>query len=386
MADDLADASSEASDVSLLEEGNTDENPPEETTEVPEGESEEETPEETEEEVEEEEEEAPEEEEDDEDISRPSWKALVEKYPDAAKDKDLREMFHREKAYSEVFPTVQDARAAANKSNLLDFFDTSIAEGKPETLLENLQPQVLGRFARNFLPALNSVDRGAFVEATKPFLIKILGELRTSAVNNDDKNLRASVENISKKLFGSFDLPEHKNPDEDPEVRRAREEIQQEREQLSSDRERSFFGSADRSIKNQLTDTVMNGLDPDRRLTDWAKDSIVKQVLEETKQQMMEDPEFVRRMQNLRNLAKRAGYTTEYKPRFISAYLGRAKTIALQLRAKYKAAAIGRRTATSRNRIENTRPVEKRTPQNSNGRSNGKPSGRKSDMDIILED
>lgn len=397
MADDNSTtASSEASDVDILAEG-ADDDVTEAPTEVSEGESEE-TPDEptaddeTEEEPEESEEvetkslDEEETDEDEEEIARPSWKEITEKYPEIAKNKDFREMYHREKAYSEIYPTVADARDAAEKAGVFDSMDAEIVDGKIGVIFQNIRPEVLTRVAENILPALYEASQSDFIRATRPLLIDIFHNLSEKANTLDEKsrnNLKLSIENISKQLFGDFKLPDRVTGKKDPEIEREREELKRERANSAQAKRQEFLATNDKSIKRQLNDALMEGMDPQNKLTPFVKQQIIKQVLDETRDQLKNDPQFVSRMQHLLRLAERAGYTADYKPRIISAYLGRAKQIALGLRAKYKAAAIGRRVPVNKNRIESTRPSE-RVAQNNNGMGKGKVDYRKmSDLDII---
>jgi cobalamin biosynthesis protein CobT len=131
MSDETLDNTSpETSDLDVLNEGaDNEEETSEETSseeteseESPEDESLEDSDEEEEESSEESEEESEEEELEEPEITRPSWRMIKEKFPELAKDKDFREMFHREKAYTETFPTIEEAKSAKEKADVLDFF------------------------------------------------------------------------------------------------------------------------------------------------------------------------------------------------------------------------------------------------------------------------
>lgn len=398
MADDNLDSStsSEASDVDILSEGANDEAAVEETSEVPEGESkdnesesgdgEESTDEEsTEEDSEREEtEEEPEESESEDDklITRPSWKEITEKYPEIAKNKDFREMYHREREYSDLFPTVADARTAAEKVSVFDSFDDKISEGDAKFLFESLNPEVLSRFAKNVLPALYNVSEESFRDAVNPFLITVLHNVKSVAERNGDKNLRLSLQHISRAIFGKIDLPDLPSGKVDPDVKRLEDQIKTERDARLNADHRSFMDSADKSIKRQLNEVLLQGLDPKGEMSDFTKNAIIKETIEEMHQVLDSDKAFKSKLQNLIRAARNANYSSEYKPRVISAYLGRAKQVALGLRAKHKAAANGRRgTVRDKNRIEST--SKNPTPQNGRDKS-GKVDYRKmSDLDII---
>jgi hypothetical protein len=385
--DDLENTGSEtglSEDVKMLSEGE-DEAPKEEEVreETPEQEEEEapssEELDETEEGIEEEEEPVEDEIEDEEITSRPAWKTIKEKYPELAKDKDFKQVFFREKAYSEVFPTLQEAKDASEKVQVFDYLDSSLAAGSPKELLSALDEPVLVKFARNILPALHSTNREAFKLATQPLIFEILNEINDVGLKNNDQNLQISVKNISKFLTGKFEVPPRMKK-ADPELENERKNLEQERNRLVQDKKVEFFTRADKSIDRQLVKAIEDGLDPKNELTPFVRNAIIEKVLAEVKSTVGQDANFVNKIKHLERLAQKAGYTTDYMPRFISAYLGRAKQLAINLRAKHKAAAIARRASTSKTRVEGS-GKEKTTQTSTKG---GKVDYRKmSDLDII---
>jgi hypothetical protein len=380
MPDDLETGTSEASDLDTITEGadeetETPEETPEETDVVEDSSEEEESSDEDEDSEEEVEEEVEEEEE----ISdRLSWKEIKEKFPEVAKMKEFREVFHREKAFSDLFPTLDDAKDANEKSQALDFFDQSLNEGDPGVLLRALEPQVAGKLAENILPALYQVSPQLFNRAAEPMLVNMLNSVAKRAEDSKDQNLLISAKNVAKFLFGKFEIPAAKNR-VNPEVEEEVKKLKEERQQLVSAKQTEFLSRTDKSIFRQLSKVVSDGLDPKGELTEFTKNAIIEKTLAETKAQLISDKAFSSKMANIFRAAEKAGFPPDYMPRLISAYLGRAKSIALTLRAKHKSAAAGKKTIQPKTRIEGS--SEKKTTQT----STVKDSRKKSDLDIILE-
>src|SRR5439155_10821415 len=95
-------------------------------------------------------------------VGRPSFKDIKAKYPNLFKDfPDLREMFFREQGYSELFPTVEDAKEAhensANYSFLRELVEGGTTENTEEFLGAVKDIDKLQSFAYSFLPALQKV-------------------------------------------------------------------------------------------------------------------------------------------------------------------------------------------------------------------------------------
>ena len=384
----LDNTGSEASDVAELTSGEPEiptkseevsEPIPDEEDDEPKEEEEEEPP------VEEEEEEIEEEDESEEQITRPSWKTIKEKYPELAKDKDFKNVFFRDKEFTQLFPTVQDAKDSFEKSQLLEMLDGSLSQGDPSQFLDALAAPTKQKFAQNILPALHALDKNLFKVATQPLIFEMLNEIHAIGEKNSDENLQISVKNIAKVLTGKFEVPPRAqkpgNSEPDPE----KQALIEETARLRGNQRNQFFEKADSSIKKQLIKTIEDGLDPKNELSDFTKQALIDKILEETKGSVSSDQAFASKMKHLAKQAEKAGYPPDYMPRFISAYLGRARQLALGLRAKHKAAALAKRTSKPKTtRVEGSSEKGKGTSQTQNTGKAGKVDYRKmSDEDIL---
>lgn len=381
MSDDtLETGTSEASDLDVLNEGADNE---EETSEESEETSSEEETQESEDETlespdEEEEESSEESEEEDEEevITRPSWKEIKDKFPELAKNKDFREMFHREKAYTEIYPTIEEAKDSKAKSDVLDFFESTLDAGDPIPFIRSLDENTAPLIAERFLPALAEVSPKLFGLATKPMLVNMLTAADKKADELKDQNLKMSVRNITRFLFGSPEIPTIAS--QDPEVEKEKRSLREQREALEQRDQSNFATKADGSIRKQLEKVILDGLDPKNELSEFTKSALVKQIIEDTKAELLNDTNFKGRITGLFAQAKKAGFPPDYLPRIVSAYLGRAKTTALTLRAKHKSAAVVKKPKLPKTRIEASETKNTQTETK-------KGNSRKSDLDIIME-
>ena len=383
----LDNTGSEASDVEELasgEETPVKEETPESTDvgseedDEPKAEEEEEPP------VEEEEEEIEEETEEEEQITRPSWKTIKEKYPELAKDKDFKNVFFRDKEFTQLFPTVQDAKDSFEKSQLLEMLDGSLSQGDPSQFLDALAAPTKQKFAQNILPALHALDKNLFKVATQPLIFEMLNEIHAIGEKNSDENLQISVKNIAKVLTGKFEVPPRAqkpgNSEPDPEKQALLERTRT----LEANQRNQFFEKADNSIKKQLIKTIEDGLDPKNELSDFTKQALIDKILEETKSSVASDQAFAAKMKHLAKQAEKAGYPPDYMPRFISAYLGRARQLALTLRAKHKSAAVAKRTSKGKiTRVEGSPEKGKGNSQTQNVQKGKIDYSKMSDEDIL---
>ena len=386
MEDNLDPTTSpETSDTDLLNDEEVDTTPPEEA-EPPKSED----LVDPDEEVEEEEEEKPEPEEEDlEDpeeenkITRPSWNELKAKYPGIEKNKELREVYFREKAFSELYSNLDEAKDASEKARVLEFFDSALADGTPDALINNLNPQALEGFAEKILPSLRTANKDLFIKATAPFLIDIVNNINESAVSKGDKNLETSVLNVCKWLFGDFKIPARVGNITSPEIEKEKRSLQETREQLISTQRRDFTARVEKSIGKQLDKIVREGLETENP---FLTDTIVEKTLNKVKETITNDREFLSKISIIYKQAEKSGYPSEYAARVISSYLGRAKGIALKARAEIKATALGKQS-TKKAGVENKRVVRTEKGNGEVSKNSGKVDLRStraiSDLDIL---
>jgi len=93
-------------------------------------------------------------------------KEILAKYPKLFKDFPyLEKAYYREQQFTEVFPTIQDAKNSAEKARLLDTVDQQIMNGDISTVLQAARQENQESFHKivdNYLPALRNVDQQAY--------------------------------------------------------------------------------------------------------------------------------------------------------------------------------------------------------------------------------
>lgn len=290
--------------------------------------------------------------------TRPSWQVIKDKYPELAKNKDFRELYFRDKAMTDVFPTVADAKEAAGKAEYLDVLDNVLVEGKIEQIFKNVDENVLAQLSDRLLPALYNTNKEFFKRATQPLIIDVLNNIYDQAERTDDDNLRRSVRNISRVLTGNPDIPKRLVPaSTDPTVEAERNKLREERVNLFKRDERNFLNNADRIVATKLDKLVLDGLDPKKELTDFARQAVVEKTIADLKRTLISDQGLTNKLRQLHKLAARSGFPDEYRARIVTASLERARKLIPVLRNKHRLAALGKQPSTKGN--ENPKVIAK---------------------------
>lgn len=221
-----------------------------------------------------------------------------------------------------------------------------------------MAPEILENFADTFLISLYKHNPKYYARATRPLIIDIMHNVHDHAVSTKDKNLQASVRNLSRYLTGNPEIPARKtSATTDPEVQKERDALRQERLTLRDRSSNEFITSADALIGKRLEKLVEEGLDVNEELPDFTYDAIVDKTIEDIKQTLLQDSDLLNRIANLRKQAERSGFTKDSQSRIISTYLERARRIARKTRARHLDAALERQSSEGENGRGGTKKV-----------------------------
>lgn len=351
--DELENLESLDSDVDILESGDdtseteeTTEESTEETAEETETEEKEEkegkeTEEKTDDEEEDTEEEEPEEEDEEEEetiTSHISVKALKEQYPDIfKKNPGLKDVIFREREFSKVFGSVDDAQEAAEQVQTFSTMQESLMGGDIGSLLDAIaesDESSAVAIANNFLPALYERSKPLFAKVTEPVIKAMIRSTYSRAMNTGNKQLALACQYLSRDVFENPDVmkaTEFKEEAPDPR----RDEIKQEREKLEVQRYQTARGEVYNAVVNRLKKDIVGRLDP--KMSEFVRDATAQKILDELDSTLAKDKAHMAHLSSLYKKAQRVGYTSEAKSKIVAASLARAKTILPAVVNKVKA-------------------------------------------------
>lgn len=321
-----------------------------EEEETPAGEIEEETPEgeETEEEIDEldelEQELEPPSEEQLELVTPVRRKEILKKYPNVFKDFPyLEKAYYREQQFTELLPTIEDAKTAVEKSQVLDRFESDLMGGSTETVLQAVKatnPNGFYKIVDEYLPTLAKVDEKAYYHVignlTKHTIVSMIQEARRLGVGQDAEGkpqpgvaLQSAAALLNQFVFGTteFKPPLNLANNEDP-----RENT---REKQLAEKEQSFIRTQFENTRNDLNSRVNNTLkntidaniDPKKSMTDYVRKNAARDCMDNLEKVINQDARFKALLDKLWEKAFAEGFTKESADRIRSAYVSKAKTV-----------------------------------------------------------
>lgn len=273
----------------------------------------------------------------------PEYKDIKAKYPKFFEEfPALKEAFFLGKQLTSLFPSYELAQEAKDQLRSFDAIRiSSLEEGDPTHLfaaLSEASPAGFERMAENILPNLFNHAPQLYLKVTTPLLENLVRSVYKEGMDNDNKNLKAAAQIISKYLWGTLDIPQAKPKVENPEVRRLTAERQRDLVQ----RETEFKGEVWEIGVTALTKHILNGLDPNNAMPEITKDALVSKIIKETGAALDKDGLHNNRMNALWELAARNGFSREYKKKLVETYLRAAGAKMTGIRARLRGEVLGK--------------------------------------------
>lgn len=264
-------------------------------------------------------------------------KSLKKEFPEIFKKfPEVKDAIFRDREYTKLFGSIEDATEAAEKSQLLDSIGAQIAEGDSTELVQSLKKNdSLETFTQSFMPNLFKTDKELYYKVTDDIINRALHAAVSHARKNGNKNLETATKYIAQFVFGEPELPNI----EDRTTRQksdAEKQLESERQRDYSAKLQEFEGSVHGSAREKLSRIIMEGLDPDNTMSDFTKEALRDKIIEQVGLTIAKDKIFQSQLNSLWRRAAREGLSKEAKSRIISAYLGRAKRIVPSVRAKIR--------------------------------------------------
>lgn len=329
-------------------------------------------------------------------------KEILAKYPKLFKDFPyLEKAYYREQQFTELLPTINDAKIAVEKAQVLDKFDREIMSGDLSTVLAAAKEESNEAFlkiADNYLPALRKVDQQAYYHVLgnviKDTIITMVRESRS--LGEQGAPLQAAANILNQFVFGSnqFQPPQPLSKSSKPEDKDKEDEIRQREQQIVMGQFESTRDDLQTRTDNVLKATIDGHIDPKKTMTDYVRKNASREAFETLEGLMAKDTRFRGLLDRLWEKAFEKNFDKESTDRIKSAYLSKAKTLLPSVIKKARNEALkglGKRVKEEEEETSTERkaPI---TPGRSTSQSSGKikkagdiPRGM-STLDVLMQD
>lgn len=303
---------------------------------------------------------------------------ILKKYPELFKDFPyLEKAYYREQQFTEIHPTIEDARESKEKAETLDRFETDlVSNGNTITILKTVKEENPASFAKivdNYLTDLQKVDEPAFQHVASNLIKHTIISMAREAKNSNNEQLGVAAQILNQFMFGSSEfIPPQKMSKSEDNKDSEKEKQLTEREQKILERDfNSALTDLNTRVNNTLRNTIDAHIDPKNSMTEYVKKNASRDALNMLSEAIGRDTRFKALADKLWEAAIKAGFTQESKDRIKSAYVARAKTLLPTVITKARNDALrgmGKRTESNED-PDNRGPVTPGRPRSQNPNS-----------------
>lgn len=264
---------------------------------------------------------------------------ILKKYPQLFKDFPyLETAYYREQQFTELLPTIDDAKQAVEAKQILDRFENDVMGGNTETILKAVKaenPQGFYKIVDDYLPTLARVDEKSYYHilgnVSKHTIIAMVQEARRLGVGENGQGLalQSAANILNQFVFGSseFSPPSKLSREVSPEKEDKDKEISEREQKFVRQQFESSRTDLNTRVNNVLKNTIDANIDPKKSMSDYVRKNVSRDALEQLEILISRDSRFKALTDKLWEKAFQEGFTKESTDRIRSAFVSKAKTL-----------------------------------------------------------
>jgi hypothetical protein len=304
---------------------------------------------------------------------------ILKEYPELFKKFPfLEKMMYRDKQYSELFGSYDDAKEVAEKSEIFNSFEQQLLSGNTADILREVKEtdqKAFDTIVDDYLPTLHKVDKEAYFHVVgnmnKRLIMEMVEEANTT--NNDDLKQAALL--VNQFVFGTskFTAPQNRVAKVEDS---AKKEVEAERLSYVRERFESTRDDLQSQVDNTLRATISEYIDPRGVMSGYVKKNAVADAMKILSSSIAADPSVAKNLDKLWRAVFSSNFNRESTSKVKSYYLSKAKGQLKNAILKARAEALKDATPSRKDR-EDEKENEEETPSSRNTRkiiATGRPS------------
>lgn len=259
---------------------------------------------------------------------------ILKEYPDLFKKFPyLEKAYYREQQFTEVFPTVDDAKEAQSKAETFDKLEADLFDGNTELMLKAVKdndPNAFSKIADNYLSSLANVDKTAYHHVISNITKHTIQAMVDEAGGMDEESgnkLKIAAQILNQFVFGSskFTAPTKLSKDEVKDDNK--DKLDNERKEFAQQKFDDAVETLNTRVNNSVKSTIEANLDPKKSMTDFVRKHATNEALDEVSKLLDRDTRFKAVIDKLWEKAARNNYKKDLLEDIRNAYMSRAKTV-----------------------------------------------------------
>lgn len=258
-------------------------------------------------------------------------KEILKKYPKLFSDFPyLEHAYYREQQFTELLPTIDDAKQAVEKSKTLDKFEAELLKGSTDQILKAVKETDANAFSTlvdDYLPTLARIDPAAYHHVLGNTIKHTIIAMVKESNSSKNEKLKEAAALLNQFVFGSTEFTppqnlakEEKKDDKDDKVNKREQEFNQRQFETSRD-------GLNTKINNQIKSTIERHIDPKDAMGDYVKKNASREAQEMLSTLITKDSRFKTIIDKLWENAFNKSFSQDSLDKIKSAYLTKAKTL-----------------------------------------------------------
>ena len=258
----------------------------------------------------------------------PRKKEVLKEFPEIFKKFPfLEKMMYRDKEYTQLFGSFDDAREIAEKSETFNSFESQLLAGNTEEILRGVKEtdeRAFNTIVDDYLPTLAKVDKDAYYHVTGNINRRLIMEMVQEANESNNDDLKQAALIVNRFIFGSdkFTAPSNR-VDHSKDAKT--DEVEQERLSFVKERFETSRDDLQSQVDNTLRATISDYIDPKGNMSSYVKKNAVADAMKILTASIADDPTVGSNLKRLWQAAFDNRFGKDHLGRIKSFYLSKAK-------------------------------------------------------------
>src|SRR4030095_3824929 len=269
-------------------------------------------------------------------------KEILKKYPNVFKDFPyLEAAYYREQQFTQVFPTIDEAKQASEAVTILKNFESEVMKGDTENILKSVKdndPNSFNKLVDEYLPTLAKVDQNAYLHVVgnvaKQTIIGMIQEAQRLGIGSNEQPgagapLQMAAQILNQFIFGSsqFQPPSNLSKPVKEEDKAKETELSRREQQFRHTQFESARNALNTRVTNQFKATIDANIDPNNSMTDYVKKTATREVEEELGKLLMQDTRFRTTIDKLWENVFNTNFSPDAVDKVRQAFIARGKVL-----------------------------------------------------------
>jgi len=261
----------------------------------------------------------------------PRKKDILAKYPKFFEEfKFFDKMMFRDKAYTEMFGSFDEAKEVFNKVGRLDEFESQLLSGNMKDVLATVKatnPKAFDKIVDGYLNQLAEVDKSAYDDVIQNFGKRIVAGMADEAKRKNNEKLNEAAKELYEFLFD--EAPEKANLSikvrSKVEKSEEAEKLEKERTEILNERFETARDGLTVKVDNVLKATINEHIDPRGVMSAYEKKNAINEALNRLHQKVAQDTNFRKNLDRLWRSAFGDKFSENSLNGIKKSYLGKAR-------------------------------------------------------------